>query len=67
MLEAERRLYTAIQEYQDARYNYIRNLLLFKESLGTLSPDDIELLDRWMVDQGAEPPIYQRKEPESLG
>lgn len=67
VLQAERALYTAIQEYQDARYNYVRNRLRFEETLGTLSPQDIEQLDQWMVDPGTEPPLYQRKEPETQG
>lgn len=61
VLEAERALYSAIQQYQDARYNYVRNLLRFEESLGTLSPEDIEQLDRWMVEPGSESTLYQPK------
>ena len=67
VLQAERALYTAIQEYQDARYNYVRNLLQFEETLGTLSPEDIEQLDQWMVEPGTEAPLYQRKAPGAQG
>ena len=64
VLQAERSLYTAIQEYQNARYSYIRNMLRFKVSLGTLSPEDITELDRWMVAPGSEAPLYQKKAAE---
>ncbi len=61
VLQAERALYSAIQEYQVARYSYVRNRLRFEESLGTLSPDVIEQLDRWMVAPGSEPSLYQKQ------
>ncbi|MEH6471872.1 MAG: TolC family outer membrane protein [Halopseudomonas sp.] len=67
VLQAERALYTAIEDYQVARYLYVRNLLRFKESVGTLNPDDIQQLDQWMVKPGAEPPIYQKKESTDQG
>ena len=65
VLQAERALYTAIQDYQNARYSYVRNMLRFKESVGTLNPDDIQQLDQWMVAPGTEPPLYQKKDPQA--
>lgn len=67
VLQAERALYTAIQDYQDARYNYIRNLLQFEESLGTLSPEDVEQLDQWLVEPGSEEPIFERQPRNNQG
>ncbi|MCW8887356.1 MAG: TolC family outer membrane protein [Motiliproteus sp.] len=48
VLEAERRVYEAIRDYQTARYTFIRNQISFKESLGILSPDDLYSLDSWL-------------------
>ncbi|HEY5717225.1 MAG TPA: TolC family outer membrane protein [Motiliproteus sp.] len=49
VLQAERALYAAERDYETARYNYVRNLFRFKETLGTLNPDDLVELDRWLV------------------
>ncbi|WP_207061954.1 TolC family outer membrane protein [Motiliproteus sp. SC1-56] len=49
VLEAERQLYQARRDYADARYNYVTNVFRFKQALGTLSPEDIAELDRWML------------------
>ncbi len=48
VLEAERRVYEAIRDYETARYTYVRNQISFKESLGTLNPDDLYQLDGWL-------------------
>jgi len=49
VLQAERALFAAVRDYQIARYTYVRNLFLFKETLGTLNPEDLAQLDRWLV------------------
>ncbi|MFT6915573.1 MAG: outer membrane protein [Motiliproteus sp.] len=67
VLQAERALYTSIEAYQVARYLYVRNLLSFKEALGSLSPDDIQQLDQWLVAPGTEAPIYQPQDPAVQG
>ncbi|WP_421866126.1 TolC family outer membrane protein [Motiliproteus sp.] len=61
VLQAERTLYTSIRDYQAARYNYVRNLMSFKEALGTLSPEDITALDHWMVAPDTEAALYSKK------
>ncbi|MEH6625016.1 MAG: TolC family outer membrane protein [Motiliproteus sp.] len=48
VLEAERRVFEAIRDYETARYTFVLNQILFKESLGTLSPDDLQQLDSWL-------------------
>ena len=67
VLQAERTLYTAIEAYQVARYLYIRHLVQFKVAVGTLSPDDINQLDRWLVKPGVEAPLYQKREADTQG
>lgn len=48
VLDAERDLYATIRDYQIARFTSIRNRIDFKQALGTLNPEDLYQLDRWM-------------------
>ncbi|WP_177186114.1 TolC family protein [Marinobacter sp. OP 3.4] len=48
VLDAERDYYEALQNYANARYDYILNSLRLKQSAGTLSPDDLIQLNRWL-------------------
>lgn len=41
VLNAERQLYSAVREYNDARYDYILDTLRLKQAAGALSPDDL--------------------------
>jgi outer membrane protein len=41
VLEAQRRLYGAIRDYTNARYDYVLDVLKLKLNAGTLSPSDI--------------------------
>ncbi|MFJ2456724.1 TolC family outer membrane protein [Pseudomonas protegens] len=41
VLNAERQLYSAVREYNNARYDYIINTLKLKQAAGTLSPTDL--------------------------
>ena len=44
VLDAQRQLYSAVRNYNDARYDYILNNLRLKQAAGTLSPADLEAL-----------------------
>ncbi|MCP4598160.1 TolC family outer membrane protein [Neptuniibacter sp.] len=48
VLQAEQQLYAAQLEYANARFNFVQNLVTFKQQLGTLSPEDINELDSWL-------------------
>ncbi len=48
-LQAERQLLAAQRDFANARYTYVRNLFQFKQTIGSLNPDDIEQLDQWMT------------------
>ncbi|WP_286237231.1 TolC family outer membrane protein [Neptuniibacter halophilus] len=48
VLQAEQQLYAAKLEYANARFDYVQNLITFKQQLGTLSPEDINELDGWL-------------------
>ncbi|RMQ41267.1 Outer membrane efflux protein [Pseudomonas cichorii] len=44
VLNAQRQLYAAVRDYNDARYDYILDNLKLKQAAGTLSPDDLKAL-----------------------
>lgn len=48
VLDAQRNLYRAVRDYNDARYNYIVDNLNLKQAAGTLSPQDLEDLSTWL-------------------
>jgi len=48
VLNAEQQLYAAQRDYANARFDYVTNLFRFKQQIGTLNPDDIEVLDQWL-------------------
>ncbi|KIQ00518.1 MULTISPECIES: TolC family outer membrane protein [Pseudomonas] len=48
VLDAQRQLYSAVRNYNDARYDYILNNLRLKQAAGTLSPADLDALGRYL-------------------
>jgi len=50
VLVAQRALYNAIRDYANSRYDYIINMLSLKEQAGTLSPQDIYDLNKWLIE-----------------
>ncbi|WP_459200643.1 TolC family outer membrane protein [Pseudomonas tremae] len=48
VLNAQRQLYAAVRDYNDARYDYILDNLKLKQAAGTLSPDDLKALARYL-------------------
>lgn len=48
VLEAQRNLYRAVRDYNNTRYNYIIDNLSLKRAAGTLSPEDLLDLSRWL-------------------
>ena len=54
VLQSQRSLFAAIRDYANARFDYVINMLKLKQQAGTLSPDDIYNLDKWLVAAQAE-------------
>jgi outer membrane protein len=54
VLDAQRRLYAAVRDYNDARYDYILETLTLKLNAGTLSPADLQALSAFSK-QGYDP------------
>ncbi|WP_111498241.1 TolC family outer membrane protein [Marinobacter bohaiensis] len=48
VLDAERNYYEALRDYANARYDYVVNTLNLKLTAGTLSPQDLVDLNRWL-------------------
>lgn len=48
VLVAQRTLYQAQRNYDNARYNYVTNMLRLKEVAGNLTPADIQQLNQWL-------------------
>lgn len=51
VLLAQRSLFQSIRNYDQARHQYIVNILRLKSGAGTLSPDDLSYFDQWLVKQ----------------
>jgi len=51
VLQAQQRLYSSQFDYADSRYNYVRDLMLLKQSAGTLAPDDVGRLNTYIDPQ----------------
>lgn len=54
VLDAENALYQALLDYANARYDHIGTLFEFKQTVGSLSPEDLIALDRWLTENQQE-------------
>ena len=48
VLDAEQNYYISLQDYANARYDYVINTLSLKQAAGTLSPEDLLELNKWL-------------------
>ncbi|HZJ92908.1 MAG TPA: TolC family outer membrane protein [Thiopseudomonas sp.] len=48
VLDAQRYLYAAVRNYNNARYDYILNNLRLQQTAGTLSPDNLQALSAYL-------------------
>ena len=51
VLNSQFTLYRAITNYEQARYDYLLNVLRLKQAGGTLQVQDLELIDKWLVER----------------
>ena len=49
VLDAQKNLFSAQRDYLNARYDYIVNTMKLKQVAGTLSPQDLQDLNQWVV------------------
>lgn len=52
VLQAQRSLFSSIRDYANSRYDYVLNLLALKQAAGTLTPQDVNDINQWMVAPG---------------
>lgn len=52
VLNALRDLYSAERDYAQARYDYVLNHLRLKQAAGTLTEDDVRLVNTWLINTG---------------
>ncbi|WP_249678159.1 TolC family outer membrane protein [Pseudomonas abieticivorans] len=48
VLDAQRQLYSSVRDYNNSRYDYILDNLRLKQAAGTLSPQDLQDLARYL-------------------
>ena len=49
VVASQRATSEARRNYSQARYDYILNTLRLKQAAGTLSPEDIQLINSWLI------------------
>jgi outer membrane protein len=67
VLISQRALYTAITNYYRSRYAYIANVLLLKQAAGSLQVQDLEEIDRWLVDRQRPEDVIAAEEAKASG
>lgn len=53
VLQAQRSLYSSIRDYANSRYDYVINMLKLKRAAGTLTPQDVYDINKWLVMPGS--------------
>ncbi|NNG76960.1 TolC family outer membrane protein [Acinetobacter sp. ANC 4277] len=56
VLLAQRNAFSAKQDYLNAQYDYLINVLRLKASVGKLTEQDIEEMNAWLIDKAATQP-----------
>jgi len=51
VLLTQRSLFQSIRNYNQAQHQYVINILRLKSAAGTLSPEDLNYFDQWLVKQ----------------
>ncbi len=51
VLDSQFALYVAITNFYQARYDYLMNYLRLKQAAGNLQIQDLEVIDRWLIDR----------------
>lgn len=62
VLNSQRALYTAITNYEQSRYTYIGNVLRLKLAIGDLQIQDLEEIDRYLVERAPPEEIFAEEE-----
>ena len=65
VLNSQRALFVAITNYEQARYDYLLNVLQLKQAGGTLQVQDLELIDQFMVERRTPEQVFADEESKS--
>jgi outer membrane protein len=65
VLNSQRALFVAITNYEQARYDYLLNVLQLKQAGGTLQVQDLELIDQFMVERRTPEQVFAEEEAKS--
>lgn len=67
VLNSQFSLYAAITSYEQARYDYIMNVLRLKQAAGTLQVQDLEEIDQWLTERKTPEQIFAEEAAQSSG
>ncbi|MCG8369087.1 MAG: TolC family outer membrane protein [Proteobacteria bacterium] len=67
VLNSQFALYAAITSYEQARYDYIMNVLRLKQAAGTLQVQDLEEIDQWLTERKTPEEIFAEEAAQSSG
>ena len=62
VLNSQFALFAAMTRYEQARYDYILNTLRLKQAAGTLQVQDLEEIDKWLVQRRTPEEIFAEQE-----
>ena len=62
VLNSQFALFAAMTRYEQARYDYILNTLRLKQAAGTLQVQDLEEIDKWLVERRTPEEIFAEQE-----
>ena len=65
VLNSQFSLYAAITNYEQARYDYLMNVLLLKQAGGTLRVQDLEVIDEWLTERKTPEQAFAEEEAEA--
>ena len=67
VLNSQFALYRAITNYEQARYDYLLNVLRLKQAGGTLQIQDLELIDQFLVERPTPEQIFAEETAKDAG
>lgn len=56
VLRAQQEFFSAVRDHENSIHDYVVNLVRLKRQAGTLSPEDVYELNRWLAEGAAAPP-----------
>ena len=67
VLNSQFALYRAITNYEQARYDYLLNVLRLKQAGGTLQVQDLELIDQYLVERRTPEQVFAEEAASEAG